>query len=279
MEGYGLDKVHEANLKVMDEVDRICRKYKIKYLMDAGTLLGAVRHKGFIPWDDDIDIAMTRDNYKAFMKVAERELPPSMKLLDYRTFHRGKGFYDFTPRILYLPSKKHEDSGEMDFYDGSLNHLWVDIFILDELPDRKGSACAVRFLHKVLYGLAMGHRYHVDYSKYGWKEKILVGGLAAVGKITPLSAVFFLQERLAVRFDGKKNRRYYYSNYQPDYLYVTVERSWCREISELEFEGRKYMAPANPDGVLKAIYGDYRKLPPLEERVPSHSSMEIQIYE
>ena len=107
----------------------------------------------------------------------------------------------------------------------------------------------------------------------------MIGSLAAVGKITPLPAVFFLQERLAVRFNGKKNLCYYYSNYQPDYLYVTVGRSWCREISELEFEGRNYMAPANPDGVLKAIYGDYWKLPPEEKRVPSHSSMEIQIYE
>lgn len=279
MEGYGLDKVHEANLKVMDEVDRICRKYKIKYLMDAGTLLGAVRHKGFIPWDDDIDIAFTRDNYKAFMKVAERELPENMRLMDYRSFHKGKGFYDFTPRILYLPSKKHEDGPEMDFYDGKLNHLWVDLFILDELPDKKSKASLTLFLHKAIYGLAMGHRYQVDYSKYGKKEKLMIGGLAAAGKLLPMQFIFFLQERLAVKYNGKKNKYYYYSNYQPDYLYVKVERKWCKEVTELEFEGRSYMAPADSDGVLKEIYGDYMKLPPAEQRVPSHSSMEIQIYE
>ncbi|MEY8339175.1 LicD family protein [Lachnospiraceae bacterium 62-35] len=278
MEGYGLDKVHEANLKIMDEVDRICRKYKIRYLLDAGTLLGAVRHKGFIPWDDDIDIAFTRKNYKAFIKAAVLELPETMKLLDYRSFHGGKGFYDFTPRILYLPSKKHEDGPEMNFYDGSLNHLWTDIFILDELPDQKGEAALVRFLHKTLYGLAMGHRWRVDYSKYRWKEKLMVGSLAAVGKLVPLSLIFRLQENLAVKYNNNKNHCYYYSNYQPDFLHVTVEKDWSGKVSEVEFEGRKYMAPKNPDGVLKAIYGDYMKLPPKEKRIPSHSSMEIQIY-
>ena len=140
MEGYGLEKVHEANLKVLDEVDRICRKYRIRYMLDAGTLVGAVRHKGFIPWDDDVDIIFTRSQYEAFLKVATRELPETMELMDYRKFHGGRGFYDFTPRILYLPSKKHEDGAEMEFYDGKLNHLWVDLFVLDELPEGNGGS-------------------------------------------------------------------------------------------------------------------------------------------
>ena len=58
---YDLTKAHEVNLKILKEIDRICRKYKLQYMLDAGTLLGAVRHQGFIPWDDDADVAFTRN--------------------------------------------------------------------------------------------------------------------------------------------------------------------------------------------------------------------------
>ena len=77
---YDLTRVHEANLFILKEIDRICRKYKIKYMLDAGTLLGAVRHKGFIPWDDDADVVFTRKNYEAVLKVARRELPPGLEV-------------------------------------------------------------------------------------------------------------------------------------------------------------------------------------------------------
>lgn len=72
---FDLTKVHEVNLKLLKEIDRICRKYKIKYALDSGTLLGAVRHGGFIPWDDDVDVMFTRKNYEMFAKVVRRELP------------------------------------------------------------------------------------------------------------------------------------------------------------------------------------------------------------
>ena len=66
--GYDMSRVHRANLTILKEIDRICRKYKIQYALDAGTLIGAVRHKGFIPWDDDADIVFTRNQFEAFKK-------------------------------------------------------------------------------------------------------------------------------------------------------------------------------------------------------------------
>ena len=113
---YDLTKVHEINLKILKEIDRICRKYKIKYMLDGGTLLGAVRHKGFIPWDDDADIAFTRNNYEAFLKVVKRELPDTMELLMPEEFQGGKAFFDFTARVIYKNSRRHEDSPEVRYY-------------------------------------------------------------------------------------------------------------------------------------------------------------------
>ena len=96
---FDLTKVHEVNLKLLKEIDRICRKYKIKYALDSGTLLGAVRHGGFIPWDDDVDVMFTRKNYEMFAKVVRRELPEDMSFVEPNEYHGGKAFYDFISRV------------------------------------------------------------------------------------------------------------------------------------------------------------------------------------
>ena len=126
---FDLTAVHQANLKMLKEIDRICRKHQIQYMLDAGTLLGAVRHKGFIPWDDDVDLVFTRENYERFAQVVRKELPEGMELLEPRQLQGGNAFYDFTPRIIYVNSHTHEDGEEMKLYGGGLNHLWVDLYI------------------------------------------------------------------------------------------------------------------------------------------------------
>ncbi len=116
---YDLTKVHEANRKLLKEIDRICRKYKINYMMDSGTLLGAVRHQGFIPWDDDVDVVFTRQNFEMFMKVAPRELPVGMSVLRPEEIRGGKVFYDFTTRIIYENSRVHGIMSRCVFTTGS----------------------------------------------------------------------------------------------------------------------------------------------------------------
>lgn len=279
MKEYDLTKVHQANLKILKEIDRICRKHGIQYLLDSGTLLGAIRHKGFIPWDDDADVAFTRSNYQAFLQVVRAELPDDMELLEPKDLRGGKAFYDFTARIIYKKSRTHDDTAEMKYYEGRLNHLWVDLFTIDELPENKLSSTVTLLLHTVIYGLAMGHRYQVDLKKYSLLNGICVGILALAGKLIPMSVLRMLQYWAAVKDRKGKSGLRYYSNYQPDYLYVTLKKEWCEQTVDLEFEDTKLMAPKGWHEVLTWIYGDYKKLPPKENQVPTHSSTEIQIYE
>lgn len=275
---YDMTDVHKANLAVLKEIDRICRKYRLKYLLDAGTLIGAVRHQGFIPWDDDADVAMTRANFDAFLKVAPRELPEGMELVMPGQFHGGQGFYDFTPRIIYKNSRTHAEDEEMAFYDGKLNHLWVDLFVLDGLPDSRLGAAAAKGLQTAVYGLAMGHRFHLDYKKYPPVQRIAVGVLAGIGRRMPLPWIMKLQRTCARMTRKKKTKRLYYSNYQPDYLYVTLEWQWSEDTVDLPFEDTVLMCPSGWHQVLTWVYGDYRKLPPEEKRVPTHSTVEIQVF-
>lgn len=274
---YNLTPVHRANLRILKEIDRICRKYGIEYMMDSGTLLGAVRHQGFIPWDDDADVAFTRENYEKFARVVRKELPKGMKLLEPHQLGGGEAFYDFTPRILYMNSKTHEDGEEMAFYGGRLNHLWVDLFIQDDLPECRVKAAWIRAIHMIVYGLAMGHRYRLDYSRYKTAGKIAVKLLASAGKRISMKTIRRMQHSLAVRYNKGQSRLRYYSNYQPDYLYVTIEKEWNQETVDLPFEDTVLMAPKNWDQVLKQIYGDYMQLPREEDRVPTHSAIEIQV--
>jgi len=276
---YDLTKVHETNLKILKEIDRICRKYKITYMLDAGTLLGAVRHQGFIPWDDDADVVLTRSNYDAFLKVVRRELPDTMELLMPSDFRGGKAFYDFTARIIWKNSRMHADTPEMQYYEGKLNHLWVDLFTIDKLPKKKGAANITLLLHKMIYGMAMGHRYHLDYSKYSTFHKLAVGGMSAVGRFVPMKLLFKLQHMAAVKDRKCHSNLRYYSNYQPDYLYVTLQKEWCEDVVDLDFCDTKLMAPKHWHEVLTWVYGEYMTLPPKEKRAPSHSSMEIQIFQ
>lgn len=276
---YDLTKVHEASLKILIEIDRICRKYRIKYAMDSGTLLGAVRHQGFIPWDDDADVVFTRPEYEKFLKVVSRELPEGMSFLKPEDIREGKVFYDFTPRIIYEKSRVHEENAQMGFYEGKLNHLWVDLFILDRLPDRRGAANRAKFLQKVIYGMAMAHRDSLDFSKYGLADKLRVGILAGMGHLFPMPFLYRIQRKAAMKDSKKKTARWYYSNYQPDYLYVTLDGTGCESVKEFDFEGVKLMGPRGYKQVLTQIYGDYKTLPPVEKRVPAHSTIEIRIFD
>lgn len=275
--GYGLERAHEAELLIMREIDRICRAHGLKYMMDSGTLLGAVRHGGFIPWDDDADVAMTRMNFEAFKRAAAKELPENMRLVLPDQYRGGKAFFDFTPRIVLLNSRMRADSGMMDFYEGKLNHLWVDIFILDRLPKCPAAAAVTKLMQKAVYGMAMGHRYELDFGKYSLANKIFVKCLSALGRRIPMPAIFKAQEIISVKDWRARSGLWYYSNYQPDYLYVTLQAEWCEKTVDMAFEGESFMAPKGWDRVLTCVYGDYMTPPPEEKRVPSHSDQDIEI--
>jgi len=271
---YDLSDIHKVNLKILERIDYICRKYDIKYSLDAGTLLGAVRHAGFIPWDDDADIVFTRDNFNKFAKAAKKELPSNMELLMPDNIKGGTVFYDFTPRILYLDSKSRNEDEMMKYYDGKINHLWVDLFIIDEISEKPILKSMTILKMKIIYAMAMGHRYKLDFGKYSIIHKIIICIVAGFGKLIPMKKLFKMQEKLAIKYNGCGSNLYYYPTYQPDYLYVMLPREWCIEYEETVFEDLTLMIPKGWHNILEMLYGKYRELPPENERCPAHVQME-----
>jgi lipopolysaccharide cholinephosphotransferase len=143
---FDLTKVHEVNLKLLKEIDRICRKYKIKYALDSGTLLGAVRHGGFIPWDDDIDIAMTLDDSRRFAEVAPKELRSGLVLQTPETEHTRE------PIMKVRDLNSFYVEGTEDFSLDYSKGLFVDIFPFIPYPNVSRSFCK-------RYGKAMSKCY------------------------------------------------------------------------------------------------------------------------
>lgn len=280
---FDLERVHQANLEILKAVKTICDRHGITYLIDSGTLLGAVRHKGFIPWDDDVDLCFRREEFERFIDAARAELPENMQLVLPDEYRGGEAFYDFVPRVIYLNSRRHaEDDADMAFYEGKLNHLWVDLFILDRLPACPVRARLMKLEQQIAFGLGMGHRRKLDWSKYHGLQKLEVQVLAGVGRFIPLSKIFRLQERWARKYTDRNRTgqtgsgKSFFSNYQPDFQYCTVEDAWEAPI-EFQFEGEHFTGPKAWDKVLTMLYGDYMKLPRPEDRHPSHSGMELEI--
>ena len=277
---YGMLALQKVNLYILQEIDRICKKYKINYTLDSGTLLGAIRHGGFIPWDDDGDIAMTRPNFEAFRRIVKRELSDKLEFIMPNEFKNGKVFYDFTPRIIYKPSARHKKNDKRDPYEGKLNHLWVDIFIIDKLPKSNPLQRLTLFSQKLIYLFSMGHRKKLDLKKYKGSMKIAVSVFSIIGKIISMKYLFRLQDRLSKLFyKSRKSGTLYYSNYQPDYIDIKVNKDWYEKYLNIKFEDTVLSIIDEYDSVLQLVYGDYMTPPPKADRVPTHGSMEIEVYE
>ena len=133
-----LKMIQKIDLEMLVEVDRICRKYRIQYSLDGGTLLGAVRHKGFIPWDDDADVIMLRKEYRKFQKACRKELDQSRFFLqDYQTDPEYRWGYAKIRRrnteYIRLGQEHLKQKGG----------VCIDIFVADNVPDQK----VVRKIH------------------------------------------------------------------------------------------------------------------------------------
>ncbi len=118
-----------TELDVLKEIDKICKRYNIKYFADAGTLLGAVRHGGFIPWDDDIDIVMFREDFESFLEKAKDELPEEYTIHDYK---QKENYHNFSVKIVNGQRINFESDSLKNHY----NFPWlscVDVFPLDYL--------------------------------------------------------------------------------------------------------------------------------------------------
>lgn len=251
-----LRQMQLIQLEMLVEVDRICRKNEIKYSLDGGTLLGAVRHKGFIPWDDDIDVIMVRNEYERFFKACKNDLDSERFFLqDYRTDPNYRLGYARIRRngTVYLRSG-HE---HMNYRTG----VFIDIFILDNVPD----SAILRILHcfscycirRILWSEA-GKVSHSSFLGRKW-----FGLLSLI----PRNFVFSMLNRLNMLNNHKRTELVRHTTFPyPRNCMFGVKRQYFEEFTELTFEGYTFLASKQYNKYLTDLYGNYMILPPFEKR-------------
>lgn len=263
-----LQDVQNILFDILCEVDDICKKNHIEYTLMGGTLLGAVRHQGFIPWDDDMDICICRKDLPRLQNALKNELPSHLKLIKPKDFKPN--FYDFTIRVADLRYFWHKETEEDIFYNNLQNYICIDIFVLDYGSNSAKGIKLSAFWQKVLYGLAMGHRYRIKKEKYTLLQKIQTGVLGYIGSKISIERIIQWQETYSKRKIMKPTKYYMCTNNIPDYLDLPIEVSWFDEIIYLPFRNREFPAPKGYDERLTLTYGNYMEPPKDKSKYIQH---------
>jgi lipopolysaccharide cholinephosphotransferase len=267
-----LHKLHDVQLEILDVVADICKKESITWFLDGGTMLGAIRHQGFIPWDDDIDISMIREDYDRFLECAPQLFPDEFTLLDPATTNNCP--FQFAKVI-----KNTTRFVTQEFLDAGLDMgIYLDIFPFDfpskHLPTRKKQRRRTRVFTMLLY---LYYSPHVFLPHGGFLGK-LERGICIVGH--QLLKVFTSSTHLISRFNhwsllgprtGTQSTDLMCFSY-PEYGVFAYDDFLPPSYGM--FEGRKLPLINKPEVYLEQIYGDWQTIPPEDQR-KTHAPLEV----
>ena len=246
-----LEKLHKEILEILDQVVCICKKHNLKYYMIGGTLLGAVRHSGFIPWDDDLDIVMPRKDFNLFIDAYSKELP-SPYMLKWTT--NDENYFQAFAKVYNSNTLFSEDLG-----NGKHTNIgiFVDVFPLDEVK-RKTKEVRIRkwIISRLLILMYLNT---TDFSGHKIQK--------TVARLFQNKTLHRLTTHLMSKSNGKGYS--YYANFGSQY---SIDRQ-THPISRygdgviLDFEDRQYCAPSEYKTILLSIFGNkYMDVPPVEKR-------------
>ena len=258
-----LKKLQNMQKGILDEVHKICIDNKIEYFLIDGTLLGAVRHDGFIPWDDDIDIGMTRENFEKFNNIAPKYLGDGYQLQNFKTDRK-------TPFAYSKVRKKGTKFVEYCNRNiNMMNGVYIDIFPFDNVPndekERKRHFKKVKFLLKLFIYSSTPDITEKPHNLKLKLKYIIRRFIHYISKLVPKSYITRMLNKETTKYKGM-NTIYKSSLLCGVYMWDFISVEDLYPIKNINFEGNLYMSPNNHDNYLKTVYGEYRKLPPKEKR-------------
>jgi len=269
MDSDTLRKIQLTELYILDHVSKFCIEHDIKYFLIGGTLLGAVRHQGFIPWDDDIDIGMLRDDYEKFCKLfgtRQREFilqncrTENMFHLNYTKIRLNETLY------ITRPSKR---------LNIKENGIWIDVFPFDNAKNNKGIFLYLR--RSFLLFLLKLRRIKIGFENPQHKiKKSLLNIIIILLKPLPLKCIDSMYEQVSKLISNNSN---YLTNFSGRYglKKSTFKREAIGSLTKARFENDYYYVPSDYHTYLSDVYGSYLELPPLNKRKPHHEIVDIDL--
>ena len=257
-----LEELHNKLYDLLCIVDDICKKEGVRWFIDGGTEIGAVREKNFVPWDDDLDIKVLREDYEAFKAAMIKHLPSNYRFIEPEEF--SPYFYDFVPRVVDTEQLLRTVTDEDTAYKNYQNCVGFDVFILENAPS---GALARKLMHlklKMIYGMAMSKRYKLHKEGYSFTQRVVSGVCMLLGKFFKLETIFKLQNKSMTKYLKK------YENKQVEYRFPSNDLlrdmmffpdELFRDVAFGEIRGRKFPIPVGYDRELTMIYGDYMHPP------------------
>ena len=253
----------------------ICEQEGIQYFLLGGTTLGAVRHKGFIPWDDDIDVALYRSDYDRFINIGKKYLP---KGISFQHYTLDTEYKDYTmklvnEKITYVIERQNTQVKK---------HIWIDIFPIDGTPNTAFG----KLIHyrKLDYHRMMLAFHYVTDVRIDPERSIVKRVLVKFAQLVPIGRLVDPSRRKRCLDREFRNYSVETSKFVGNYMGAYHEKEifpkyYFGRGAVVQFEGDEYLAPAEVEKYLKQQYGDYMKLPPEDKRVPKHHILKIEFDE
>ena len=258
-----LRKIQLCELECLKEIKRICEKNNIPYFLIGGTLIGAIRHKGFIPWDDDIDVGMLRKDYDKFLEVAQKDINTEKFFL--QTTETEKGCYDYEIARIRLNNthftEKHRSN--LQLHDG----FFAEIIPYDDLPPSK-IECTLyskyfKYMKRIL-GLRKGYRYEISRNIV---KRYFFYFVTFISRIIPFSVLHKKMKNYHAKYTNTNSEKVFLLAGAYDYKKESHSREIVSEYTDVLFENELFKAPKNYDLFLREQYGDYMQLPPKEKQI------------
>lgn len=254
-----LEELKQIQLQILDEVVDFCTKHQIKYFLMAGTLLGAVRHQGYIPWDDDIDIGMLREDYERFLELYSKE-QGNYYLYNMNTSKSCSLF--FTKLCL-----KNTLEVDKNLVHQEKNGLGIDIFPIDDVKSKN----YITFANKLKTIIRMRNAKAIklkEFFKKSWINGMVVFFVKCILFFVSYDRLYFFAMKEIYKEKKNTNNIFVRGNVIWGYgAKELVNYSIFDEEIEILFEGKMYTCPKRYDEWLRSIYGNYMELPPIEKRI------------